>query len=99
MTEAMTKTATDSATTTAVNARAEKRTETRHRVFKSGVISFDGAGIDCTVRNISGSGAQLEVARTDNIAPSFKLAIAADNFLRRCRLVWNAGRRIGVKFD
>jgi PilZ domain len=91
MTEAMTK--------TQPKACAEKRTEARQRVFKSGVISFDGAGIDCTVRNISGSGAQLEVADTDSIAPSFKLAIAADNFLRRCRLVWNAGRRIGVAFD
>ena len=77
----------------------EKRTEPRHRVFKGGIISFDGAGIDCTVRNLSGSGAGLEVASIQGIPRSFKLAIAADHFLRRCHLVWNSSRRIGVSFD
>ena len=77
----------------------ERRTEARHRVFKGGVISFGGAGIDCTVRNLSGSGAGLEVESTKGIPLSFKLAIAADDFLRRCHLVWTSERRIGVSFD
>lgn len=77
----------------------DKRTTPRHRVFKSGIISFDGAGIDCTVRNVSDGGAQLEVASLQGIPQSFKLAIAADNFLRRCRMVWTTNRRIGVTFD
>lgn len=77
----------------------EQRTEPRHRVFKGGVISFDGAGVNCTVRNLSGKGAGLEVENVQGIPQSFKLAIAADHFLRRCRLVWNSGRRIGVSFE
>ena len=77
----------------------EKRTEPRHRVFKGGIISFEGTGIDCTVRNISDSGAALDVVGVERLPPAFKLAIEADNFLRPCRLVWNAGRRVGVAFD
>lgn len=77
----------------------ERRTEPRHRVFKGGVISFDGGGIDCTVRNLSSHGAGLEVESVRGIPLSFKLAIAADHFLHRCHLVWNSGRRIGVSFD
>lgn len=41
---------------------AERRSETRRRVFKGGVITFNGAGVDCTVRNISNRGAALDVA-------------------------------------
>lgn len=77
----------------------EKRAEPRHRVFKGGIISFEGTGIGCTVRNLSQSGAALDVADTERLPPSFKLAIEADNFLRPCRLVWSAGRRIGVAFE
>ncbi|MBI3700016.1 MAG: PilZ domain-containing protein [Afipia sp.] len=77
----------------------EKRNAPRHRVLKGGTISFGGAGIDCTVRNMSDSGAGLDVAEIEKIPPSFKLAIAADNLLRRCQMVWSKGRRVGVKFD
>lgn len=77
----------------------EKRSEPRRRVFKGGLISFGGAGIDCTVRNLSQNGAALDVASIAGIPKSFKLAIEADHFLRPCRLVWNSDRRIGVAFD
>jgi hypothetical protein len=41
---------------------AEKRATPRHRVLKSGTISFGGGAIDCTVRNLSTKGAALDVA-------------------------------------
>src|SRR5665811_2525279 len=40
----------------------ERRAAPRQRVFKAGTIEFDGAAIDCTVRNISDLGAGLDVA-------------------------------------
>ena len=82
-----------------MKATTEKRAEIRQRVYKSGIISFTGAGVDCTVRNISMTGAQIEVPEATTLPPSFKLAIAADNFLRGCRLIWNKERRVGVAFD
>ena len=78
---------------------ADRRSETRRRVFKGGVITFEGAGIDCTVRNMSGSGAALDIAEAANIPPTFRLAIKADDFIARCRVVWNKGRRFGIAFD
>ena len=33
----------------------------RHRVWKAGSIVFSGAAIDCTIRNLSETGAALEV--------------------------------------
>jgi hypothetical protein len=40
----------------------DRRSEPRLRAFKAGMIEFGGTGIDCTVRNISATGAALEVA-------------------------------------
>jgi hypothetical protein len=39
----------------------EHRIAPRRRVLKAGSISFGGGAIDCTVRNISETGAALEV--------------------------------------
>jgi hypothetical protein len=77
----------------------ERRSVPRRRVFKGGLISFGGAGINCTVRNISPNGASLDVASIVGIPKSFQLAIEADHFLRPCRIVWNNDRRVGVAFD
>lgn len=78
---------------------AERRSDIRRRVFKGGVITFDGAGIDCTIRNISNGGAALDVANAAVVPRTFRLAIKADDFLARCRVVWNDGGRFGIAFD
>lgn len=93
-------TVTDTMTETpAMTGITEKRSEPRQRVFKGGVISFDGTGVDCTVRNLSSNGAALDVVNVVQLPPSFKLMIETENLLRECRLVWNAGRRVGVAFE
>ncbi|MES2750196.1 MAG: PilZ domain-containing protein [Pseudomonadota bacterium] len=78
---------------------AEKRAVSRRRVFKGGIITFGGAGVGCTVRNMSSRGAALDVGNATAIPPTFKLVIAADDFLARCRIIWNRDGRIGVAFD
>jgi PilZ domain-containing protein len=77
----------------------ENRTAPRHRVLKRGTITFNGGGIDCTVRNLSSSGAALDVASPIGLPPSFNLVIEADHFIRRCHPVWKSEKRIGVAFD
>lgn len=74
-------------------------TQDRRPVFEGGLISFGSAGIDCTVRNISPNGADLDVASIIGIPKSFQLMIKTDHFLPRCRLVWNDDRRLGVAFE
>ncbi len=77
----------------------EKRAAPRCRVLKGASIAFDGSGFDCTVRNLSSSGAAVEFASRISLPPSFMLVIEKDQFIRRCRPVWSNDRRAGVAFD
>jgi len=76
----------------------EHRIAPRHRVLKAGTIEFGGGAIDCAVRNLSASGAALEVASPLGIPDQFNLIIAADHSSHRCRVVWRKDKRIGVTF-
>lgn len=71
----------------------------RHRVLKAGTIRFGGGGIDCLVRNLSTTGAALEVATPAGIPERFILDVPGDGLHRPCRLVWHKERRIGVTFS
>lgn len=77
----------------------EGRKAPRHRVLKAGTISFGGAGISCTIRNFSDTGAALDVTSPIGIPQTFALVIEADNSSRPCRVVWRKERRIGVAFE
>jgi hypothetical protein len=78
----------------------EKRAAPRHRVLKHGTLAFGGGGgIDCMVRNISSSGARLDIATPVGLPSTFTLVIQTDQFMRRCRPVWSNDNRIGVAFD
>lgn len=69
------------------------------RVVKVGTIAFGGAAIDCTVRNVTASGALLEVESPPSIPHSFVLVVPSEDVSRSCRLIWASERRIGVRFD
>ena len=78
----------------------EKRAAPRHRVLKHGTLAFGGGGgIDCMVRNISASGARLDIDTPVGLPPTFTLVIQTDQFMRRCRPVWGNDKQIGVTFD
>lgn len=77
----------------------EKRESLRTRVLKTGSISFGGAAISCTVRNISATGALLEVESPLGIPERFILVVPADQISRPCRTIWKSERRIGVRFE
>lgn len=78
----------------------EKRATPRHRVLKRGTLAFSGGGgLDCMVRNISESGARLDVANPMGMPDTFMLVIETDQFMRRCRAVWSSEQRLGVVFD
>jgi hypothetical protein len=70
----------------------------RRRVLKTGSITFDGSAIDCILRNLSETGAALEVSSPVGIPDQFVLVVAADNVRHRCSVVWRKERRIGVAF-
>jgi hypothetical protein len=76
----------------------EHRVAPRHKVVKAGTIEFGGGGIDCTVRNLSASGAALDVVSPVGIPERFTLVISADGHRKACQVVWRKEKRIGVTF-
>ena len=77
---------------------AETRKAPRHRVLKAGTIEFGGGAIDCRIRNLSGTGAALEIANQVGIPEQFALVVPADGLHLRCHIVWRKEHRIGVEF-
>ena len=78
----------------------EKRIDQRHRVLRQGTLAFGtGGGIDCLVRNISDSGARVEIVNPTVLPETLTLVIKTDHFLRRCHPVWSKDLRIGLAFD
>ena len=77
----------------------ERRKDTRRRTLKAGKIMIDGKSIiDCTVRNLTDTGASLEVGSPVGIPDTFQLSISVDNLTHKCRVTWRQERRIGVQF-
>ncbi len=75
------------------------RAAQRQRVLKAGTIDFNGGTIDCVVRNVSLTGAALEVASPVGIPDEFNLRISGDQNLHHCRVAWRTDKRIGVAFQ
>jgi diguanylate cyclase (GGDEF)-like protein len=78
----------------------ERRREQRARTLRAGGILLNNKGsvIDCTVRNLSPSGAALDVANVVGIPATFDLRIAGEQKTRPCRVAWQSGHRLGVAF-
>lgn len=74
--------------------RAERR-----RALKSAQICMYGADgvIDCTIRNISNTGAKLSVATPVGVPELFELR-QPSQLSRHCRIVWRKTHEIGVQF-
>lgn len=75
----------------------DRRASPRRRLLKSGRTFWpNGDSSECTVINLSGTGAQLEIrGPTPN---AFDLTIEGDRLRRSCCVVWRKANRIGVRF-
>ena len=76
----------------------DKRRLRRTRVLKAGTISFGGSAISCSVRNLTRSGAMLDVASPLGVPREFTLVVPSDDVSHECRIVWIQERRLGVSF-
>jgi hypothetical protein len=77
---------------------ANNRAAPRQRMLKAASIEFSGSTIDCVVRNISETGAAIEVASPVGIPAEFNLVMPGNIAKRSCRMVWVKDKRIGVAF-
>lgn len=78
----------------------ERRRAERRRAFDTAAVRTGfGRGIECSVRNVSSSGACLVFIHRQTALPrEFSLAIAPESARRSCRLVWQSHYRVGVQF-
>jgi len=76
----------------------EHRISPRRRVLKTGQIALSEKApkLECTVRNISETGACLQLSTTYGMPASFGLII--DGERHACRVVWRTDTRLGVTF-
>jgi hypothetical protein len=77
----------------------DHRQHPRLRTLKSGKIVFNqkSSVLDCTIRNLSRTGACLQVADPAGIPQSFELLVGGVS--RACQISWRVGTRIGVIFE
>jgi hypothetical protein len=76
----------------------EHRISPRRRILKTGQIAFSDKvpKLECTVRNLSETGALLQISTTVGMPASFGLFI--DGVRYSCRVVWQSQTRLGVTF-
>lgn len=73
---------------------SDKRDAPRKRILKAGKIEFGWGATDCVVRNISETGASLEVESPVGIPDRFDLVISIDRSRRAASVVWRKEKRI-----
>ena len=77
----------------------ERRKIARTRVLKGARFLLDKSSVrDCVVRNLTNSGAGIEVANTIDLPNDLHLTFDGSRTSRRCRLVWRKLNKTGVEF-
>jgi hypothetical protein len=77
----------------------ERRRAARQGGFKAGKIeSGQAGGVRCMIRNISSTGAFLELAAPTDLPDKFVLVVLSDHRQRNCEVVWRQRHRFGVAF-
>jgi len=77
----------------------EKRGAPRRRTLKAGkIVLSDWTTIDCRIRDLSDTGAKLELGGITKLPTTFRLQIISDNKLIPCTLVSQRGLPVGVEF-
>ena len=76
------------------------RRQLRKRMLKGGIIAFSGrhATLACVVRDISDTGARLQVTQANGVPDTFELIIELDGFEAPVEVVWRTVTEIGVRF-
>ncbi len=84
----------------ALSTPEEARQSERKRVLKGGKIAFAArcASLPCVVRDISDTGARLQVKDHSSVPETFELLIELDGFEADVEVVWRRTGEVGVVF-
>jgi hypothetical protein len=78
---------------------AEHRRAPRHNVLKIGSIKFGRQTVSCLIRNLSITGAAIDLSSRSELPERFVLVVPGDGLQLACRTVWRKEHRIGVTFS
>ena len=77
----------------------ERRAPDENAGLKAGRIkSGPGDGVRCMIRNLSSSGALLELGGPTDLPDKFVLVVLSNLKQRSCEVVWRQRSRFGVAF-
>jgi hypothetical protein len=77
----------------------DRRKVTRSRVLKGAKLIIGPAStIDCVVRNVTNSGARIQIANTTGLPESLSLTFDDGRTVRLCRIAWRTVTETGVEF-
>ena len=77
----------------------ESRAAPRYRIKKPAWIEYGGDKTACTARDLSITGASLEVADPNGVPQKFTLVIPEDGLKIACQVVRRTEFRMGIKFE
>jgi len=78
----------------------ETRIAPRYRVTEPAQIVYGGDKTPCTIRDLSITGAALELSdHTASIPAAFTLIVSEHGLKLPCHVVWRTAFRLGVAFD
>lgn len=77
----------------------ETRKSPRYRALKAATIGEGSDAIPCVVRDLSTTGAAIEIEGHIGIPDTFVLVVREDDLRLSCRVVWRRDYRIGVVFE
>lgn len=79
----------------------ERRGAPRQRVLKGAKIVYGNYMfvIDCTIRDMSASGARLRLPDASPVPANFHLFVKDNQTICAAHLVWRDGRDMGIAFD
>ena len=79
----------------------DRRDGRRSRTFKGCRIVFNGgySTFECTIKNISPSGALLRFGDVVGVPNRFELELEAGRPRKKCVVRWRSGSLMGVSFD
>ena len=82
------------------NHASERRFGQRCRAFKKAQLVSDGHGgvYDAILRNLSRTGALLDMPGSEFMPKTFTMRLLADNVSRKCQIVWRKQGLMGVVF-
>lgn len=77
----------------------DRRKDCRMRVLKGAKLVVGKTGVlDCIVRNMTDSGARIEVPNAVVLPDQLQIAFDRDGFKRSCRVVWRKLTEAGIEY-